>query len=321
MRTPHFWQQRNWCSNLLLPASFLYGLGAMLDRRLTLPQRAALPVISVGNATAGGAGKTPVTMALIPLLQSLGATPHIISRGYGGSATAAHRVTLGDDWQQVGDEPLLLAHAAPTWVAAKRIDAARAAQAAGASMVVADDAHQHHALAKDISLLVIDGNYGIGNGRLLPAGPLREPFDVALSRADAVVIIDEDRHGLRSTINKPLFIARLAPQGDATWLNNTAVFAFAGLARPQKFYDMLGVLGANIIGTHDFPDHHPYRRDEIEALVAAAKEKGATLITTTKDAVKIPADLRAQMRVLEVAIQWDDETALHQWLSERLSRA
>ena len=318
MRTPRFWQQKNWLSNLLLPASFLYGLGAMLDRRLTPPQRAALPVLSIGNVTAGGAGKTPVTMALIPLLQSLGQQPHIISRGYGGSATAAHRVLPSDDWQQVGDEPLLLANAAPTWVATKRMNAACAAQAAGANMVVADDAHQHHAIAKDVSLLVIDGHYGIGNGRLLPAGPLREPFAAALARADAVVMIGEDRHGLSPKINKPIFTASLAPQGDTAWLNRAKLLAFAGLARPQKFYDTLISLGANIIGYQDFADHHPYTRSEIESLIAAAKIQGAILITTAKDAVKIPTDLRSQIRVLEVAIQWKNEAALRQWLAERL---
>ena len=318
MRTPAFWQQRNWRSNLLLPAAWLYRLGAAIDRLVTIPQQASLPVISVGNTTAGGAGKTPVTIALARLLQSLGRHPHIISRGYGGSMNATHRVTPSDDWQQVGDEPLLLANAAPTWVAAYRIDAARAAQLAGASIVVADDAHQHHALHKDISLLVIDGHYGIGNGRLLPAGPLREPFAVACARADAVVMIGEDRHQLAKRINKPIFAATLAPQGDVAWLNGAAVFAFAGLARPQKFYDTLRTLGANIVGCQDFADHHPYTVDEITALMATAKAQRAALITTAKDAVKIPADLRAQVRVLPVAIQWENETALKTWLTDQL---
>lgn len=321
MRTPQFWQHNDWRSTLLLPASALYWVGARISRYLATPQRAPLPVISVGNVTVGGAGKTPTVLALIPLLREMQHVPHIISRGYGGMPHTAHRVTASDDWRMVGDEPLLLAAAAPTWVGAQRPASAYAAHAAGATVVVADDALQHHRLHKDISLLVIDGAYGIGNGRLLPAGPLREPLSAAVARCDAVVMIGDDTQQLGARITKPIFRARVETTGDTSWLYDAAVIAFAGLARPQKFFDGLRVLGASLLSWHSFADHHAYARDEVEALLAQAKQHQAVLVTTAKDAVKLAPDLRAQVRVLDIALRWQDEAALRQWLGERLRPA
>lgn len=321
MRTPKFWRTKNLLSHILLPLSAIYGAGAWLDRRFTASKKAALPVISVGNATAGGAGKTPTALALQSLLSDLGFDAHFITRGYGrtGSSMQAHRVQLQDDWQQVGDEPLLLAQAAPTWVCAKRLAAAEAAQQAGADMVIADDALQHHALRKDLSFLVIDGQAGIGNGYLMPAGPLREPFAAALGRCDAVVLIGEDRHQLTPRINKPIFRAHIASHGDTTWVTNK-LFAFAGIAYPEKFYQSLRAHGTTQLTTKDFPDHHPYTRAQIETLLAQAEAMDAMLVTTAKDIVKIPADLRARIHVFHVALRWDDEAKLRQWLQEKLPK-
>lgn len=319
MQTPLFWKEKRFLSTALLPASWLYAAGAALDRRFTTPQHVPIPVISVGNITAGGAGKTPTCLALLPLVQQLGMTAHVITRGYGGTMQQLHRVAATDNWRVVGDEPLLLATAAPTWVSAHRIDAARAACTAGATVLIADDAMQHHTLHKDISLLVIDGAYGIGNGRLLPAGPLRESLESGLARCDAVILIGDDAHQLAARIHVPIFRATLVASGDISWTKGASVIAFAGIAQPQKFFHTLQTLGVSLVSTHSFADHHPYQRSEIESLLAAARLQNATLVTTAKDAVKIPEDLRTHIKILDVALQWNNAPALTAWLKERLT--
>ena len=317
MKTPRFWQSRNLTSAVLMPAAWLYRLGAWADRTCTTPTRAPLPVIAIGNVTAGGAGKTPTTLALIPILRALGHTPHILTRGYKGAALTAHRVTADDRWQQVGDEALLLAAAAPTWVGRDRLASARAAAAAGATILLCDDALQHHALAKTITLLVIDGPYGIGNGLPLPAGPLRESLRSAATRSAAAIVIGADAQGISEQLPIPVFHARFEatdtpPLRDHPWI------AFAGIGRPEKFYSTLRALGAELIATHDFPDHHAYRDQEVTALLADATARGARLITTTKDAVKLAPAAHAQVATLPVALTIDDANGLRDFLTRTL---
>lgn len=316
MKTPRFWQSKNFISTALLPASYLYGIGAWLDQSCTSPKRAPLPVISVGNLTAGGAGKTPMVLAFVSILTSLGYVPHILTRGYGGMGPTAHRVAQDDDWRIVGDEPLLLARAAPTWVGRDRLATAVAAKNAGATILVCDDALQHHALYKDISLLVIDGPYGFGNGRLLPSGPLREPISAAAHRIDAVVMIGTDTQACAATFTQPTFAAQLAPA--ATNLSASPYFAFAGIGRPEKFYDSLRSLGVTLADTQDFPDHYPYRQTDLDQLRARAQALGATLITTEKDALKLPASQRGAVTVLPVSLQLADPSGFTHWLQQQL---
>jgi tetraacyldisaccharide 4'-kinase len=317
MKTPRFWQHPSLLGALLSPLGYLYGLGARFDRTHTIPERAPLPVIALGNAVAGGAGKTPTAMALAPLLRAY--NPYFITRGYGGRIRYAHRVAPGDVWQDVGDEPLLLAHVAPTWIGASRVEAARAAHLAGAGIVIADDALQHHALHKDTTLLVIDGGFGIGNGRLLPAGPLREPLEEALKRSDAIVFIGEDKTNLLPQLgDKPIFHAQMVPDTSSTWVKGTKLLAFAGLARPQKFYDTLRELGGDVVLTQNFPDHHAYSDNDLQLLLDAAERIGATPISTTKDAVKFPARFRNKIRILPVTLQFAEPAALQNWLQSRL---
>jgi len=316
MRTPRFWQRRGLISSLLQPFAALYGIGAKYDRTHTVPQRAPLPVISIGNATAGGAGKTPTAIALAEMLRSMGHTPHLITRGYGSSGQSTRRVEITSDWQQMGDEALLLADAAPTWVGRDRLASAHAAKNAGATLVIADDALQHHKLAKDISLLAVDGAYGMGNGYLLPAGPLREPLAEALNRTDAVICIGKNRHQL--AFDKPVFDATLQPTGDVGWLQNQRVLAFAGLARPEKFYTSLSALGAELVGLYNFPDHHAYTERELDMLCYAAEKAGAIPVATAKDAVKFPAVYRERIRVLTVALAFSDPAAWQKWLQSHL---
>ena len=310
MKTPHFWQSRSLVSFLLSPFALLYRIGAVADAKFTTAEHAPLPVISIGNATVGGTGKTPAVLALIPILRDLGHTPHILTRGYKGADLTAHRVLDADRWQDVGDEALLLARAAPTWVGRDRLASAHAAAAAGATILLCDDALQHHKLHKDLSLLVIDGAYGIGNGLTLPAGPLRESLRSAAARSDAVVLIGADAHHLMPKIRLPILHAQLRYLGDASFLSEAKWLAFAGIGRPQKFFTTLNELGAELVATRSFGDHHPYSDADIDALRAEATRRGATLITTAKDHVKLPPAAAPDIAMLPVELIWQDIAAL-----------
>ncbi len=324
MKTPAFWRNNSLTSLALAPLSWLYALAAWQDRRCTTAQQAPIPVVSIGNATAGGAGKTPVALALAPMFHALGANVHYISRGYGGKTTHPRRITGEDNWQEVGDEPLLLARTAPTWVSRKRIDAITAAAQEGATLALCDDALQHHALHKDLSLLVIDGPYGIGNGRLLPAGPLREPLSTALARSDAVILIGEDRQQLAARITGlPIFHATLEPTIDPAPLRAHRWLAFAGTGRPEKFFESLRALDIPLAATRAFPDHYPYRTEDIAALRAEAASLGARLITTEKDRVKLPTADASEISLFPVQLVFRAPDAIQEflrtWLATRTS--
>jgi tetraacyldisaccharide 4'-kinase len=318
MKTPAFWQDFTAKTLALLPLSWLYRMGVWCDRETSPRRIAPIPVVSIGNATVGGAGKTPTTLALVPLLSELGFTPHILTRGYKSETPlTAHRVTDADTATTVGDEALLLARIATTWVGRDRLTSARAAHKNGASLAICDDAHQHYRLVKNLSLLVIDGPYGFGNGYLLPAGPLREPLHHALARADAIVLIGDDTHGITERCALPVFRAQLLPTTPLP--QGERVVAFAGIGRPEKFFTTLREMGAELLATRAFPDHHTYTEDDIASLTAEAAALGAPLITTEKDAVKLPAATRASIRVLPVSLAFDDRDALREFLRQHLS--
>ncbi|MFN7452650.1 MAG: tetraacyldisaccharide 4'-kinase [Alphaproteobacteria bacterium] len=310
----NFWKTRGFLAQILRPVAAIYAVGTLIDRMLTTAKHAGIPVISVGNVTAGGAGKTPTTLALAELLAEH--SPHILTRGYGAKIVAPLRVNPAQHTaREVGDEALLLARIAPVWAFVDRISSATAARAAGAKILLCDDALQHHALHKDLNLLVMDGGYGIGNGLLLPAGPLREPLKCALARSHAVILIGEDLHGLSAAISLPVFHAALKPAGDTSWLTGTRIIAFAGIARPQKFYATLARLGAEIIATHDFPDHHPYSERELEGLVQA----GQMVVTTEKDWVRLTPAWQKKIRPLPVMLQFDEPEKFREWITHALA--
>lgn len=308
-RAPGFWAAdgRSVLPALLAPLAWV--VAAATARRVARPSwRAPVPVLCVGNATVGGAGKTTVALDLAHRLRDRGRAPHVLLRGYGGAARGVHRVAPTDTAALVGDEALLLASVAPTWVGADRAAAARAAVAAGAGVLVMDDGLQNPGLAKDVALLVIDGGFGFGNLRVLPAGPLREPVAAAAARCAAAVLIGEDRHGARAALppGLPVLRARLAPGPEAAALRGVRVVAFAGIARPEKFFASLEEAGAEVVVHASFPDHHPFTRRELARLRDRAARDGAVLVSTAKDAVRLPPDLRAAVRVLGVRLVWDD---------------
>ncbi|MBY6263074.1 tetraacyldisaccharide 4'-kinase [Azospirillum sp. 412522] len=322
MKTPAFWYRPpGLASTLLAPLGALYGLAVRRRIAGTVPHRVAAPVICIGNLVAGGAGKTPVGLALIAALQARGVAVHALTRGHGGREAGPLAVEPGRHGAaDVGDEAILLAEAAPCWVARDRVAGAECAVAAGAGTIVMDDGFQNPALHKDLALIVADGAVGFGNGRLVPAGPLRERVADGLARADALVILGEDRHGLAALAGgRPVLTARLEPDPEAAArLAGRTVLAFAGIGRPEKFFATLEALGARIVERAPFADHHPYRPAEAAALIDRASALGALPVTTAKDAVRLPQELRAKVAVLPVSVRWTDEGALDALLTPLL---
>ena len=308
MRAPAFWYEHGVTAALLAPLGWIWAAGARARAAKPARHRSPIPVICIGNLSVGGAGKTPVAESIAQLIPGA----HFLSRGYGGKETGPLRVEPHrHSYSQVGDEPLLLAEIAPTWVARNRIEGAEAAAEAGASCLVMDDGFQDPSLEKDISILVVDGHTGFGNGRCLPAGPLREPVEQGLKRADAVVILGDDKHGIALRVApKPVLRAWLEPEAEASVLAGRKVVAFAGIGRPAKFFHTLDTLGANVVEAYAFPDHYPFHPAEIGELQAAANNHNAFLVTTGKDYVRVPQTMRDQIGVVQMDVAWEDETAL-----------
>jgi len=319
MRAPEFWQHGGVAAALLAPVALLYAAAGRLRERSATPWRAPVPVICVGNLTVGGAGKTPTAIAIARILRSWELHVALLSRGYGGALRGPVLVDPAKhDARAVGDEPLLLAQCGPTWVARDRKDGARLAIADGADVLVMDDGLQNPALRKDLSLVVVDGETGFGNARVLPAGPLREPLARGLARAHAFILVGSDRAGLRTWLaaHAPVLSASLVPDATARALAGRKVHAFAGIGRPEKFFATLDAVGARRAASHAFADHHPYTEAEIARLVAAAAADHAIAVTTSKDFVRLPAAQRAQVTAVNVDLVFEDGAEL-----ERLLRA
>ena len=318
MQPPDFWRREAnpWPARLLSPLGTLYGAAATLRRWSHQPYHAAVPVVVAGGLTLGGSGKTPLALALAERLKAR--RPHFLSRGYGGRLAGPIAVDPAlHEAADVGDEPLLLAATAPTWVSRDRPAGARAAVAAGAGLLVLDDGFQNPFIAKDLAFLAIDGEVGLANGHVFPAGPLREPATSAFARASAVVLVGEDRTGFAARVagRCPILPARLVPGPEALALRGQRVFAFAGIGRPEKFFAALAGLGAELVGRRSFADHHPYSAAEADALVVEAAARNARPVTTAKDHVRLPAPVRAQVTVASVTLQFDDLAALDRLLA------
>jgi tetraacyldisaccharide 4'-kinase len=311
IRAPAFWDHGGWQATALAPAAWLWSAGAWLRTRTTPPQWAPLPVLCVGNVTVGGAGKTPTALACLALLaERYGADAiHAVTRGYGGGLPGPVRVDPERHTAtEVGDEALLLARAAPTWVARNRIAGAQAAAVAGARLVVLDDGYQNPTIAKDVSLLVVDGAAGFGNGRVLPAGPLRESVEAAVARADAVIVVGDDSYGVAKRIGAlradvPVIAARIVPDPVvAIGLKDQRVVAFAGIGRPDKFFATLVACGADIVAKRSFPDHHRFAGAELAWLAGEAERSGARLVTTEKDWVRLDGEWRDKIAALPITL-------------------
>lgn len=353
MKTPFFWYgSRGFFSTLLWPLGWLYGKGGKINFSFQKPKRFQIPIISIGNIVSGGAGKTPTAIALMRLLEKRGYKVHFVTRGYGGRIhgplavdPAYHKAC------DVGDEPLLLAEHAPTWVAKKRSSGIEKAVESGAQLVILDDGHQTAGCYKDISFIVIDLLQGFGNGCVIPAGPLRENLTEGIKRADGFIGIgygaianvsplngssfldpkpsslasrfcgllgtpSVDSGALNLKQHKPFFKAKISPEPLS--LPSNRVVAFCGLGFPQKFYTSLKELGIELLATETFPDHYQYKNDDLLRLQELAQKHNSILVTTRKDLIKIPPPWQEQLYVLDIRIDFEESEKVCDYILQKI---
>lgn len=315
MRPPAFWDHEGVLPRLLEP---LGGLVARVTARRVARAgwHAGVPVLCCGNVSMGGTGKTTLALDLGARLARQGRRVAFLTRGYRGRARVAVRIRAGHTADDVGDEALLLAALAPTYVGVDRAASARAAIAEGATVLVMDDGLQNPGLAKDLAFLVIDGAAGFSNGRVLPAGPLREPVAAAAARCQAAVLIGEDVAGAAAALppGLPMLAARLRTV--APDLAGRTVLAFAGIGRPAKFFATLAEAGVTVAAWQAFPDHHRYRESELRRLHRRAEALGTVLVTTPKDAVRLPPGWQSKVMVAGVELTWQDKRQIDALLAE-----
>lgn len=318
MKTPNFWHKRGIISYLLYPISKIFEAATFLRLNfLNTKEENPIPVICIGNLIAGGSGKTPTCIAIAKIMQHKGFNPVIISRGYKGrlkNILVNKQIHTAKD---VGDEPLILSRQCKVIISPNRLNGIKLAASLGFTIAITDDGFQNPYFKKDLSLITIDGKYGFGNKMIIPSGPLRESIKSGLKRADGIILIGTDAYNLKSEITKPVISARIQPLGSEL---EGKYIAFCGIGYPEKFFDTLSQTKALIIRHYSYPDHHFYSKKEIENLLIQAKDLDAKLITTAKDFVKIPKELKENIKVLEIAIKFDNFEDLEELIDRKCPR-
>lgn len=333
MREPRFWHgPSSWKSHLLRPLAALYG--AVAARRLHRQGLdAGIPVLCVGNYHVGGAGKTPTVLALARILRALGETPVVLSRGHGGRLRgpvmvdpARHRAS------DVGDEPLMMSQEVPVAVARNRVDGVALAKSQRASVILMDDGFQNPSVTKDASLIVIDSVRGLGNGRVLPAGPLRAPLKPQLARTDALVVVGDggasaEVAGAVAARGGQVFAARLTPdETSLAALKGKRLLAFAGIGDPARFFRTLRGCGLEVARERAFADHHVFSESDLDALQADARRDQLTLVTTEKDFARLrggadPPAFGSEIAAFAVTLEFADAARVRKFLADRLFQA
>ena len=313
MRPPEFWNnkpgQPGLWPQILSPLSKLWQWSGVRRWKKGLHINIGIPVICIGNVNLGGTGKTPTVIEIVTRLIAMGKNPHVVTKGYKGELIGPVVVdpsihTAND----VGDEPLLLAAFAPTWVSKDRHIGARAARAYGADVIVLDDGLQNPAIAKDLTILVVDAEMGFGNGHVVPAGPLRETIEDAVAKANLLLTIapnsethDRFLYNWDAVKKLPHAAASIKPLKTGMDWKGMHALAFAGIGRPEKFFNTLKELGVVLKGTRSFDDHQTISTSLLLRLEKEAWEMGAQLVTTEKDAVRLPKEW--QQKVLTVPVR------------------
>lgn len=326
---PFWWEKPDWRARALSPLSWLYGAIAGRRMRSAKREKIDVPVLCVGNFTVGGSGKTPVAIALAGHALQRGLNPGFLSRGHGGSFAEPHIVDAHHDAaKHVGDEPLLLAEHAPVAVSPNRAAGARMLiEKEGCDFLIMDDGFQSARIHIDFALVVVDARYGVGNGRVIPGGPLRAPVVTQLLYADALLRMGDGtaadavvRQAARA--GKPIFAARARPR-DTKQFAGKRLLAFAGIGHPEKFYDTVAEAGGKVVLSRSFPDHHVYGADELAELLSTAKTADLRLVTTAKDAARlrhgaIPSGFLEKLNVLEIETVFEPDQTPQRIIDETL---
>ena len=301
LKTPGFWYKPvGLRATLLSPIAAVYSLLASIRASFAKPYKARVPVISIGNIVMGGAGKTPASMALAKLLQEKGYSPAIVTRGYKGSLKGPVRVSLEKhSFKEVGDEALLLCQVAPTYMAKRRDKGVMMAEEAGADIIILDDGHQTTSVKKDACFVVVGGQQKFGNGKVFPAGPLRESLSKGLARADAIIYLGQDNFAHDEI---PVFHADIRPRPFP--YAGKRIIAFCGLGFPLKFKESLLHMGCTIEKFIEFPDHHPYTEKDLEKIMRSAFE--LPIVTTAKDFIRVPHSYDHVLHVIEIELFFDN---------------
>ncbi|MBN9241452.1 MAG: tetraacyldisaccharide 4'-kinase [Mesorhizobium sp.] len=326
---PFWWEKADWRAFALSPLSFVYGTVAGRRMKTARREKMDVPVLCVGNFTVGGSGKTPVAIALAEQAKRMKFKPGFLSRGHGGAFSGAHIVDAAHDGaRHVGDEPLLLAEHAPVAVTADRAAGAKLLiERQGCDFLIMDDGFQSARIHIDFALVVVDARYGLGNGHVIPGGPLRAPLSDQFLFADALLKVGEGsaadavvRRAARA--GKPVFDARTRTVGRQA-VSGRRFLAFAGIGHPDKFFASVAEAGGEVAIARTFPDHHFYSADELDELVSTARKEGLALITTAKDAVRLshdtaPAALLDRLEVLRIGTVFDLPRAPERIIEETL---